>query len=92
MPNFLTLLVHFGVDPVFFGILVALHLQTPFLMPPMAMSACCRKGLAPLHVRLSTTFRGCLRFVSMAMAAMAGITRPRRCCNGWRNRLAETVR
>ena len=38
VPIFLPLLPHFEVDPIFFGILVALNLQTSFLTPPMAMS------------------------------------------------------
>ena len=47
VPIFLPLLSHFGVDPLFFGILVALNLQTSFLSPPMAMSAYYLKGIAP---------------------------------------------
>ncbi len=39
VPIFLPLLPHFNVDPMFFGILIALNLQTSFLTPPMAMSA-----------------------------------------------------
>ncbi|HEX2148232.1 MAG TPA: TRAP transporter large permease subunit, partial [Pseudorhizobium sp.] len=36
VPIFLPLLDMFGIDPLFFGILVALNLQTSFLTPPMA--------------------------------------------------------
>ena len=46
VPIFLPLLQHFGVDPLFFGILVALNLQTSFLTPPMAMAAYYLKGIA----------------------------------------------
>jgi tripartite ATP-independent transporter DctM subunit len=60
-------------DPIFFGILIALNLQTSFLTPPMAMSAYYLKGVAPAHVLLSTIFRGCLPFVSMVFVAMAAI-------------------
>jgi TRAP-type mannitol/chloroaromatic compound transport system permease large subunit len=73
VPIFLPLLPHFGVDPIFFGILIALNLQTSFLTPPMAMSAYYLKGVAPAHVLLSTIFRGCLPFVSMVFVAMAAI-------------------
>ena len=73
VPIFLPLLPHFGVDPIFFGILVALNLQTSFLTPPMAMSAYYLKGIAPSHVLLSTIFKGCLPFVSMVFVAMASI-------------------
>jgi tripartite ATP-independent transporter DctM subunit len=73
VPIFLPLLPHFGVDPIFFGILIALNLQTSFLTPPMAMSAYYLKGVAPAHVLLSTIFRGCLPFVSREFVAMAAI-------------------
>jgi tripartite ATP-independent transporter DctM subunit len=71
VPIFLPLLGHFGVDPIFFGILVALNLQTSFLTPPMAMSAYYLKGVAPPHVLLSQIFAGCMPFLTMVFLAMA---------------------
>ncbi len=47
VPIFLPLLAFFQVDPLFFGILIALNLQTSFLTPPLAMSAYYLKGVAP---------------------------------------------
>jgi tripartite ATP-independent transporter DctM subunit len=73
VPIFLPLLQHFNVDPIFFGILVALNLQTSFLTPPMAMSAYYLKGVSPPSVLLGTIFKGCLPFVSMVFVAMAAI-------------------
>ncbi len=73
VPIFLPLLPHFDVDPLFFGILVALNLQTSFLTPPMAMSAYYLKGIAPPHVQLVQIFRGCMPFLSMVLLAMAMI-------------------
>jgi tripartite ATP-independent transporter DctM subunit len=73
VPIFLPLLAHFNVDPMFFGILIALNLQTSFLTPPMAMSAFYLKGVAPKHVQLVTIFKGCLPFLSMVFVAMAAI-------------------
>jgi len=70
VPIFLPLLPHFGVDPMYFGILVALNLQTSFLTPPMAMSAYYLKGIAPPYVQLATIFRGCLPFLSMVFVAI----------------------
>jgi len=52
VPIFLPLLPFFGIDPLFFGILVALNLQTSFLTPPMAMAAYYLKGVSPPHVQL----------------------------------------
>jgi tripartite ATP-independent transporter DctM subunit len=73
VPIFLPLLPHFDVDPMFFGILIALNLQTSFLTPPMAMSAYYLKGVAPKHVQLVTIFKGCLPFLSMVFVAMAAV-------------------
>ena len=70
VPIFLPLLPHFNVDPMMFGILVALNLQTSFLTPPMAMSAYYLKGIAPPHVELWTIFRGCFPFLAMVFVTM----------------------
>ncbi len=70
VPIFLPLLPHFGIDPLFFGILVALNLQTSFLTPPMAMAAYYLKGVAPPHIQLIEIFKGVMPFLSMVLLAM----------------------
>jgi len=70
VPIFLPLLKHFNVDPLFFGILVALNLQTSFLTPPMAMSAYYLKGVAPPQVQLTQIFGGCMPFLAMVFLSM----------------------
>ncbi len=70
VPIFLPMLPHFGVDPLFFGILVAMNLQTSFLTPPMAMAAYYLKGVAPPHVQLIQIFKGVLPFLSMIFLSM----------------------
>ncbi|HUG77034.1 MAG TPA: TRAP transporter large permease subunit [Burkholderiales bacterium] len=70
VPIFLPLLAHFDVDPILFGILVALNLQTSFLTPPMAMSAYYLKGIAPPYVQLTSIFAGCLPFLGMVILSM----------------------
>ncbi len=52
MPIFIPLLPNFNIDPLFFGLLVALNLQTAFLSPPVAMAAFYLKGVSPPHVTL----------------------------------------
>jgi tripartite ATP-independent transporter DctM subunit len=71
VPIFLPLLPHFDIDPLFFGILVALNLQTSFLTPPMAMSAYYLKGIAPPHVRLTQILAGVMPFLLMVFVSMA---------------------
>ncbi len=70
VPIFLPLLPAFGIDPLFFGILVALNLQTSFMTPPMAMSAYYLKGVAPPHVRLAQIFAGSFPFLSMVLLSI----------------------
>lgn len=70
MPIFIPLLNHFGVDPLFFGLLVALNLQTAFLSPPVAMSAFYLKGVAPPHVTLNQIFLGMLPFMGIQLLAI----------------------
>jgi len=70
VPIFLPLLPAFGVDPLIFGILIALNIQTSFLTPPMAMSAFYLKGVAPPGTELMEIFAGILPFLAMVFVAM----------------------
>jgi tripartite ATP-independent transporter DctM subunit len=71
VPIFLPLLPLYGIDPILFGILIAINLQTSFLTPPMAMSAYYLKGVAPKNLQLVTIFKGCLPFVGMVLFTLA---------------------
>ena len=70
MPIFVPLLPHFGIDPLFFGLLVALNLQTAFLSPPVAMAAFYLKGVSPPHVTLNQIFAGMLPFMAIQVFAI----------------------
>jgi TRAP-type mannitol/chloroaromatic compound transport system permease large subunit len=84
MPIFLPLLGHFQSDPslaamgmsgdelpLFFGLLVAMNLQTAFLSPPVAMAAFYLKGVAPKHVSLNQIFAGMMPFMAIQVLALA---------------------
>ena len=70
MPIFVPLLDDFGINPLFFGLLVALNLQTAFLSPPVAMSAFYLKGVAPPHVTLNQIFAGMIPFMGIQILAI----------------------
>ncbi|MBZ2209839.1 TRAP transporter large permease [Massilia soli] len=70
MPIFVPLLGHFNIDPLFFGLLVAMNLQTAFLSPPVAMSAFYLKGVAPPHVTLNQIFMGMLPFMAIQVVGI----------------------
>jgi TRAP-type mannitol/chloroaromatic compound transport system permease large subunit len=70
MPIFVPLLAHFDINPLFFGLIVALNLQTAFLSPPVAMAAFYLKGVSPPHVSLNAIFAGMLPFMGLQIVAM----------------------
>ena len=70
LPIFLPLLPQFNIDPLFFGLLVAMNLQTAFLSPPVAMAAFYLKGVSPPHVTLNQIFLGMLPFMAIQVFAI----------------------
>jgi TRAP-type mannitol/chloroaromatic compound transport system permease large subunit len=70
MPIFIPLLPHFNIDPLFFGLLVALNLQTAFLSPPVAMAAFYLKGVSPPHVTLNQIFAGMMPYMAIQVIAL----------------------
>jgi tripartite ATP-independent transporter DctM subunit len=70
IPIFLPMLANFGIDPLFFGLLTALNLQTAFLSPPMAMAAYYLKGVAPPQVTLAHIFLGMVPFMLLQLTAV----------------------
>jgi tripartite ATP-independent transporter DctM subunit len=71
VPIFLPLLDNFGIDPIFFGVLIALNIQTSFLSPPVAMAPFYLKGIAPPHVSINEIFAGVMPFLLLVIVAMA---------------------
>ena len=70
LPIFLPLLDEFCVDPLFFGVLAALNLQTSFLSPPVAMAPFYLKGVAPKHVSIDEIFSGVMPFLYIVVLSM----------------------
>jgi tripartite ATP-independent transporter DctM subunit len=70
MPIFLPLLKTFDIDPLFFGLLVALNIQTSFLSPPVAMAPFYLKGVAPSWVNINDIFKGVTPFMLIVVVAM----------------------
>ena len=71
MPIFLPLLKLFNIDPLFFGLLVALNIQTSFLSPPVAMAPFYLKGVAPAWVNINDIFRGVMPYMIIVIISMA---------------------
>jgi tripartite ATP-independent transporter DctM subunit len=71
VPIFLPLLADYGIDPLFFGILIALNIQTSFLSPPVAMAPFYLKGVSPKHVTINQIFAGVMPFLYLVVVSMA---------------------
>lgn len=70
MPLFWPIAEKYGIDPIWFGILVAVNLQTAFLSPPVAMAAFYLKGVAPRGVELSDIWWGMMPFMGLQVAGL----------------------
>src|SRR5207253_7129686 len=70
MPIFLPLLKTFNVDPLFFGLLVALNIQTSFLSPPVAMAPFYLTGVAPSRANINDIFRAVMPFMIIVIVSM----------------------
>jgi tripartite ATP-independent transporter DctM subunit len=70
IPIFLPLLDDFNINPLFFGVMVALNLQTSFLSPPVAMAPFYLKGVAPPQVTINEIFRGVMPYIAIVVLFM----------------------
>ncbi len=70
MPLFWPIAEKYGIDPIWFGILVAINLQTAFLSPPVAMAAFYLKGVAPKGIELSDIWWGMMPFMGIQVVAL----------------------
>ncbi len=60
----------YGLDPLWFGILIALNLQSSFLTPPFGFSLFYLKGVAK-DLPTSTIYRGVMPFIILQLAVLA---------------------
>mgnify|MGYP000524815533 CR=1 FL=1 len=65
-------LLAMGLDPVWFGIMIALNLQTSFLTPPFGFSLFYLRGVAPDTVATSDIYKGVIPFI-MIQLLMLGL-------------------
>lgn len=56
-----------GIDPIWFGVLLAMNLQTSFLTPPFGFSLFYLRGAAPAEIRTAEIYRGVLPFIAIQL-------------------------
>ena len=60
-----------GIDLVWFGVLIAMNLQTSFLTPPFGFSLFYLRGVAPKEIETTQIYRGVLPFIGIQVVGLA---------------------
>ncbi|WP_417581598.1 TRAP transporter large permease subunit [Nitrincola sp.] len=63
VPIFMPIVRSFGIDPVWFAIMMMVVIQTSYLTPPMAPSIFYLKSIAPKDMTYGQMCRGVIPFV-----------------------------
>jgi tripartite ATP-independent transporter DctM subunit len=71
LPIFLPLLAGFGVDPIWFAVLMIIVIQTSYLTPPMAPSIFYLRSIAPPEITYGDMYQGVLPFVLCQLLVLA---------------------
>ncbi len=59
------------ISPIWFGVMIAVNLQTSFLTPPFGFSLFYLRSVAPESVRTTDIYRGIIPFVTLQMLGLA---------------------
>jgi TRAP-type C4-dicarboxylate transport system permease large subunit len=70
---FYPIVVAAGFDPVWFGVIIVILLETGAITPPVGINVFVIKGIAP-EVELYSIFRGTVPFLAMMVVAMTILT------------------
>jgi C4-dicarboxylate transporter DctM subunit len=70
VPVFFPLIVHLGIDPVWFGVLIVVVVEIGLISPPVGMNLFVLKTLLP-QVSTGTVFRGVMPFVAVDCIRLA---------------------
>lgn len=70
VPILLPVMHAFGIDPVWFAILIALNLQASFLTPPFGLSLFFLKGAAGDSVTTLQIYKGIIPFILLQLLAL----------------------
>ena len=71
VPILVPIAASFGIDPIWFAILIAMNLQASFLTPPFGFALFYLKGAAGDKVTTGQIYRGVVPFILLQMTALA---------------------
>ena len=73
LPLFASALGALDIDPLWFGIMVAMNLQTSFLTPPFGFALFFLRGVAPPTVTTAEIYRGVIPFIVIQLLALLAV-------------------
>ena len=71
MPIVAPVILQSDINPIWFGVLIAMNLQTSFLTPPFGFALFYLRGVAPPEVTTGDIYRGVLPFIGIQLFALA---------------------
>jgi tripartite ATP-independent transporter DctM subunit len=71
LPIYMPLVVKYGVDPVWFGVMFLICMQLGLLLPPHGLLLMTMKGVAPPAVRMGHIFQAVLPYIVMSLLLLA---------------------
>ncbi len=73
VPIFSAVLKDFDINPVWFGVMMCIALQTSYLTPPMAPSIFYLRSIAPKEITYGDMYRGVIPFVVMQLLTLLAV-------------------
>ncbi len=70
VPILVPIVASFGIDPVWFAILIAMNLQASFLTPPFGFALFYLKGAAGDKVNTASIYKGVIPFIGLQLLAL----------------------
>ena len=70
VPILVPVMAAFGIDPIWFAVLIAMNLQASFLTPPFGLSLFFLKGAAGESVTTMEIYKGILPFIALQLIAL----------------------
>ncbi|WP_457743927.1 TRAP transporter large permease [Sulfurimonas sp.] len=70
VPILLPVMAAFGIDPIWFGVLIAMNLQASFLTPPFGLSLFFLKGAAGDRVTTLDIYKGIIPFILLQLLGL----------------------
>ncbi|MDA3945137.1 MAG: TRAP transporter large permease subunit [Helicobacteraceae bacterium] len=70
VPILLPVMDAFGIDPIWFAILIALNLQASFLTPPFGLALFFLKGAAQKSITTMEIYKGIIPFIALQILAL----------------------